>query len=253
MLELYAMTCGWLSLPRGALIEGGTGEIRVPVPSYLIVHERGRVLFDTGLAPVCQGDASEYLGPFASLLQVEFAAGEEVSHRLESLDIGPGDIDWVINSHLHFDHAGGNALLPEARVVVQKREWQAAHEPDLMEHHGYKPVDYDLGHDVVQVDGEHDLFGDGSVVCFPTHGHTPGHQSLRLRLGWGEAVLAGDACYLRETLELNLLHAGAHDREGMLASLELLRGLQARGARIFYGHDPEFWRDVAQAPAPVAG
>ncbi len=253
MIRLYAMTCGWLRMPLGALLEGATGDAHVPVPCYLIEHPRGRVLFDSGLGTVCQAEHADYLGDFASLIQIEFEAGEEVSTRLGRLDLGPRDVGWVINSHLHFDHAGGNALLPDARVVVQAREWQAAHEPDLIASVGYKPVDYDLGHDVLQVEGEHDLFGDGAVVCIPTHGHTPGHQSLRVRLEGGDVVLAGDACYLRESLRELRLPQGAHDRDAMRASLLRLRELEARGARIFFGHDPDFWKGVPQAPAAVAG
>jgi glyoxylase-like metal-dependent hydrolase (beta-lactamase superfamily II) len=254
-LRLYALTCGWMTLPLGALLEGEAGELRIPVPCYLIEHpRRGRALFDAGLSTVCQSSAhtAEYLGRFASLLRIEFAAGEDVARRLEKLDVGASGIDYLINSHLHFDHAGGNALIPDARLVVQRREWQAAHEPDLIESVGYKPVDYDLGQDVLQIDGEHDLFGDGSAVLFPTYGHTPGHQSLRVRLAGGEVVLAGDACYLRRSLAELHLPMGAHDRAAMRESLLRLRELQASGARIFYGHDPEFWRGVPQAPREIA-
>ena len=110
---------------------------------------------------------------------------------------------------------------------------------------------YDLGHEVLAVDGEHDLFGDGSVVCLPTYGHTPGHQSLRVRLAGGDAVLTADACYLRRTLEELHLPAIVHDPAAMLAALHRLRELQQAGARIFYGHDPEFWATVPQAPGEV--
>ncbi|TMA34784.1 MAG: MBL fold metallo-hydrolase, partial [Deltaproteobacteria bacterium] len=106
-------------------------------------------------------------------------------------------------------------------------------------------------HEVLAVDGEHDLFGDGSVVCLPTYGHTPGHQSLRVRLAGGDAVLTADACYLRRTLEELHLPAIVHDPAAMLAALHRLRELQQAGARIFYGHDPEFWATVPQAPGEV--
>jgi glyoxylase-like metal-dependent hydrolase (beta-lactamase superfamily II) len=94
------------------------------------------------------------------------------------------------------------------------------------------------------VDGEHDVFGDGSVVCLPTHGHTPGHQSLRLRLNSGEIVLAADACYFCRTLRERRLPRYVPDREAMLASLDRLETLEKSGARIYFGHDPEFWRSV---------
>jgi len=254
-LRLYAMTCGWLSLPEVALIEGGSeAHLRIPVPCYLIVHPRGTALFDSGLGRACQAeDTDTYMGDFAALMEVEFHAGEEISTRLESVDVDVSRVDFLINSHLHFDHAGGNELVSGARLIVQKPEWEAAHEPDLIASVGYKPVDYDLGHDVMTVEGDHDVFGDGSVVCIPTYGHTPGHQSLRIALGDGDIVLTGDACYLRQTLaELRLPPGAASNREAMRASLERLRALEARGARIFYGHDPEFWKSVPQAPARIA-
>jgi N-acyl homoserine lactone hydrolase len=157
-----------------------------------------------------------------------------------------------VNSHLHFDHTGGNALLPNARIVIQRREWEAGRNPELMKANGYDPLDYDLGQPVLQVEGDHDLFGDGSVVMFPTYGHTPGHQSLRLKLDSGDVVLTGDACYFKQTLDELHLPKIVHDRADMLRSLEILRQLRAAGARIFYGHDPEFWREVPQAPMPVS-
>jgi N-acyl homoserine lactone hydrolase len=101
------------------------------------------------------------------------------------------------------------------------------------------------------IDGEHDVFGDGSVVCFPTYGHTPGHQSLRLRLASAEIVLAADSCYFCRTLRERRLPQNAFDREAMLASLDLLARLEERGARIFFGHDSDFWKSVAQAPAEI--
>ena len=116
---------------------------------------------------------------------------------------------------------------------------------------GYVAEDYDHGHDLKLVDGEHDLFGDGSVVCVPTYGHTPGHQSLQVRLAGGDVLLTGDACYLRQTLENLHLPRILHDCGEMLDSLRRIRALQTAGARIFHGHDPEFWKTVPQAPAEI--
>jgi glyoxylase-like metal-dependent hydrolase (beta-lactamase superfamily II) len=90
----------------------------------------------------------------------------------------------------------------------------------------------------VLADGVHDVFGDGAVECLPTHGHTPGHQSLRLRLASGDVVLTADACYLRRTLDSLALPPVVDDRAAALASLEKLRALAAAGARLSFGHDP---------------
>jgi N-acyl homoserine lactone hydrolase len=95
------------------------------------------------------------------------------------------------------------------------------------------------------------VFGDGSVVCLPTQGHTPGHQSLRLQLDSGSVVLAADACYFCRTLRERRLPRYVHDRDAMLASLDRLEKLEQGGARLFFGHDPEFWQGVPQAPEPI--
>ncbi|MGH0029673.1 MAG: N-acyl homoserine lactonase family protein [Myxococcota bacterium] len=251
-LRVRAFTCGWLTAPLGAFLRDAEGELRAPVPSYLIEHPKGRVLFDTGLHPDTQRDPVGRLGEGVTrVFQVAFRPGEEISGRLEEVGLAPGDVDVVVNSHLHFDHAGGNALLPDARVVVQRREWEAGSDPDLRARNFFETHDYDHGHDVLEVDGEHDLFGDGSVVCVPTYGHTPGHQSLRLALPDGPVLLAADACYLRRTLDDLHLPPVAADPEAMRATLLRLRELEAKGVRIFPGHDPEFWSGVPQAPAPI--
>jgi N-acyl homoserine lactone hydrolase len=252
-IKLYAFTCGTVTGDFGRLMEGGEGDIALPVPVFLIEHPKGQALFDTGLHPDCRYDAPKRLGTrLADLFQIDFKPGEEVSARLEAIDRDPGRINLIINSHFHFDHVGGNALVPNATMLVQRREWDAGMDPDTAARHGYNPRDFDLGHGVRLLDGEHDVFGDGSVVCLPTHGHTAGHQSLRLRLDSGDVVLAADACYFCRTLRERRLPRHVHDRDAMLESLDRLEALERGGARIFFGHDPVFWRNVPQAPDPIA-
>src|SRR4051812_6033549 len=148
----------------------------------------------------------------ATLHQFDHGTGEDIAARLADIDVDPASITHAINSHLHFDHCGGNALLPNATVVVQRPELAAANEGG--EVRGYVTANFDTGQPRQLIDGEHDLFGDGSVVLFPTYGHTPGHQSARVRTGKGE-----------------------------------FRDLQGKGATIMYGHDLEFWKTIPQAPA----
>jgi len=251
MPKLFALTCGWLTGPTGGFLAGEKGRLRVPVPSFLIDHPRGKVLFDSGLHPQTQTDPQGRLGGLANIFDVHFSPGEEIAGRLARLEIDASRVDYLINSHLHFDHTGGNALLPNATLVVQRREWEAGLDADLAAANGYQEHDYRTGQDVKLIDGEHALFGDGTIVCVPTYGHTPGHQSLRVQLDSGPVVLTADACYLRRTLEDLHLPSVVYDEAGMLRSLQLLRALRDRGARIFYGHDPEFWAGVPQAPALV--
>jgi len=251
-IKLFAMTCGRLTGDLGRLMEGGEGRADLPIPAYLIEHPKGTVLFDTGLHPDCQHDPAARVGTrLTGLFAFDFYPGEEISARLEAIGRDPARIEIIVNSHFHFDHVGGNALIPNAVMVVQKREWEAGLTPEIAAAHGYNRADFDLGHKLVEIDGEHDLFGDGSVVCLPTHGHTPGHQSLRLRLASGEVVLAADACYFCRTLRERRLPQRVYDRQAMLDSLDKLARLEATGARIFFGHDSEFWKGVPQAPAAI--
>jgi glyoxylase-like metal-dependent hydrolase (beta-lactamase superfamily II) len=232
----------------GAFIEGGEGRVKVPVPVYLIDHPKGRALYDSGLPLQAQSDPVAAFGRrIAGIFQASFEPGEDVAARLRAMDIDPASIQFLINSHLHFDHCGGNALLPNATLVVQRREWDARLDPK----NGYDRRNFDHGHPLLAVEGEHDLFGDGSVVLLPTYGHTAGHQSLRLRCNGGDTVLAGDCCYFHRTLADLKLPAFGHDREEQRRSILRLREMQAKGARIVPGHDPDFWRKLPQAPAAM--
>ncbi len=251
-VKLYAMTCGRLTGALSNLMEGGEGEVILPIPAYLIEHPKGTVLFDSGMHPDCQRDPTARAGArIGAWFKFDYRPGDEVSARLQAIGRDPAEIDILINSHLHFDHVGGNALIPNATVVIQKPEWEAGMDPDIAALRGFNRADFDLGHKIKMIEGEHDLFGDGSLVLFPTYGHTPGHQSLKLKLASGEVVLAADACYFCRTLAERRLPVRVHDRDAMHASLEKLAQLQKGGARIFFGHDSEFWKTVPQAPTAI--
>jgi glyoxylase-like metal-dependent hydrolase (beta-lactamase superfamily II) len=245
-MRLLAFTCGWLTGPTGLFLDGEHGRLRVPVPAFLVEHPRGNVLFDTGMHPDVQRDPHGRLGFLADVFAAEFRPGEEIAARLSAREVDAGRIEHVVLSHLHFDHVGGLATIPNARVVVQRRDWEAGRDPELGGSLTFARQDFDHGHDVLMVDGEYDLFGDGRVVCLPTYGHTPGHQSLRVRLDSGDVVLTADACYLRRTLDADHLPPQPYDREAMLTSLRRLRELRGAGARVVYGHDPEAWSTVPE-------
>jgi len=245
-MRLHAFTCGWLRASLGNFLEGEEGEIRIPVPSFLIEHPKGTVLFDSGLHRDTQTDPAARLGWLAKVFAVEFRPGEEIAARLEARGVDPKEISHLVTSHLHFDHAGGHDSIPNARLVVQKAEWEAGIDPELRAKNAFDPKDFDLGHDRLLVSGEHDLFGDGRVVCLPTPGHTPGHQSLRVRLDDGDVVLTADSCYLRRTLDTLRLPPFAFDREQQLASLGRLRRLEEQGARLVFGHEPAGWDEILE-------
>lgn len=218
------------------MLEGVEGRVRMPVLSYVVEHQKGTVVFDTGLHSDMRVDPVGRIGGLAKYFDSEMAPGTAVDERVGLLDVTP---DLIVCSHLHFDHCGGNSLLGDVPVLVQRAEWQGAHGDDPI--NAYNAADFETGQDIRLVDGEHDLFGDGSVVCIPTPGHTMGHQSLRVRTAEREAVLTGDACYFRRSLEESRLPLFGFDREQQHASHGVLRALEASGAHLVFGHDPDQW------------
>lgn len=245
-LKLYAFTCGIFQSKKSFFVSGSGNEfIQSPVPAYLIQHPHGLALFDTGLNIRYKREADAKMGPQESGFDIDDSA--EVAARLTAMGVDPASIRWIINSHLHADHCGGNGSIPNATMIIQSKELAAARACDIPML--YDRNDYDHGHPILAIDGEHDLFGDGSVVIFPTLGHTPGHQSVRLRLPKGDVVLTADCCYLKRNLDELVVPEFNVDREVSIATLKMLRSMRDKGVRIFYGHDKDFWASVPQSTA----
>lgn len=243
-ITLFAFNCGWFQCKAGFFMEGSEDEtyVRSPVPAYLIHHPKGLVLFDTGLGERNRRAIETRLPP--QKFGLEMFDGMDIAARLRSIDADPASVSWVIASHLHNDHCGGIMFVPNATVIVQSREWaaaQACEDPWV-----YNRVDFDTGHKVRAIDGELDLFGDGSILIFPTYGHTPGHQSVRVRLPKGDVILTADCCYLQRSLEEMRLPGFTYDKEAALETLKSLAVEQRKGARLFYGHDAGFWDSVPE-------
>jgi N-acyl homoserine lactone hydrolase len=249
-VQIKPMVCGWLEMETGFILKNEPGRVKIPIPSFLIEHAKGRAIFDTGLHRELQTSISR-LGDLAKVFSVHYQPGEELGARLRALEVDPARIDLMINSHLHFDHVGGNADLPNAKLVVQRREWEAARDPEQVRRNSYNHADFDLGHQLQLIDGEEDLFGDGSVVCIPTYGHTAGHQSLRVRLDHGEVVFTADSCYMRKVLEDMVLPPFAYSFDAMRQVIERFRALERAGARLIFGHDPAQWQPDGSLSAPL--
>ena len=256
MINVYALGTGYIELDRASMVsdlEPGQ-PWTVPVTSFLVSHPSGKLLFDTGVH--CQAR----LDPLARLgaermkrLAVKSQAGDDVVPQLATLGLTPDDIRFVANSHLHFDHCGGNEFFPRATFLVQRPELESARRQGFVPGYNPSPIDFDHPLDYRMIEGEHDVFGDGSVILFPTYGHTPGHQSLRVRAGkQGQIVCASDACYTRENMDRDVLPKILWDASVMSESLAALRKLRDQvGATMFYGHDPAQWQATPRAPTPV--
>jgi glyoxylase-like metal-dependent hydrolase (beta-lactamase superfamily II) len=234
-VRLIPLEVGRIDADLDELI-GSPGRRLLPVPAWLIEHPRGMVLFDTGLHPELRTSQDRLRG-LMQASTIDLPEGADLSARLAAARFRPEDVDVVIFSHLHFDHCGGTAEVPNARVLVQGAEWQAAHHPRLVEVGIYNPDDFDLGHDRQLIDGEHDVFGDGRIVCLPTPGHTKGHQALRVALDSGPVVLTADCVYFAEMLQEMRVPRLTYNPDLQLDSMQALARLQADGCRLLFGHD----------------
>ena len=234
---------GWLTAAAGIWRRDDDldRQSRIPVPAYVIETAEERILVDTGLHPAAVGDPERHYARPDALGLFQLELDESVG---EQIDLAT--ITKVVLTHLHFDHAGGLALLPSSvPVVVQRREWDAAHDTAAVKKNFFLPADYgSVDEQIVLIDGDHDLLGDGSIQLLLTPGHTPGHQSVRV----GERlVIGGDVTHYASGLDDHRFPMFADDFAAQAASADRLRALRDGGAVVRPGHDP-----AVLVPGPVS-
>lgn len=212
-----------------------TGQrFRIPVYTYLIKTNNGLVLFDTGCSHQCRTDPAGLLGedtvPF---LTPDLAPEDHIQAQLEKIGVQPQDVDLVANSHLHFDHAGGNEAFPTNQFGIQRAEWEAAQ----TDSHTYPDPAFRPGSaaPITLFEGDTELAP--GVTLISTPGHTLGHQSLLLELNDGPVLITSDAVYTRGHFSVD--HIGASkNMELARGSVTRLLQLSEDGARPFFSHDP---------------
>ncbi len=247
MPTLHALCCGRLNFDRKVFFpdDQSGSRFRAPVPGFLVIHPKGKLLFDTGIDCRAAADPVAHLGQrLATTFEIVAAADEHVAGQLAHLGLACGDIKYVANSHLHFDHCGCNALFPRAEFLLQRAELAAAR---ALKSHAFAPG-WDHALDYHEIDGEHDVFGDASVILFPTPGHTQGHQSLKVQVGKGRwIVMTADACYTQEHLDRDLLPGVAWNGPLMHETMAGLRQIGERSdTELIFGHDGDQWLRLPQ-------
>ncbi|WP_177175512.1 N-acyl homoserine lactonase family protein [Cribrihabitans marinus] len=235
----------------------GRSWVPLPLQCFLIEHRDGLVLFDTGIDPAILSDKryiKEAIGRFLlhRIFRFHLSEADRIDHVLAGAGVAAGDIRTAVISHLHFDHVGGIAQIPQADLLVSAREWAILSEPHperewiLREHieipsARWRQISFEPSDDPLfeGFDGIHDVAGDGTMILLPTPGHTAGSMSLLIRQdGWDPILLVGDLTYEAGLLEQDIL-PGTGDRETLLASFAKVRRLRQRlpGLAIVASHD----------------
>jgi N-acyl homoserine lactone hydrolase len=251
--------------------------VPIPIQAFLVEHPgAGPLLIDTGLHASVAVKPAESFGRVTLLAfrELEMDAGQALPAQLRERDIEPAEVGTVVMTHLHVDHASGISELPEATFVLSRAEWDAATSQGRM--HGYVKRQFDHAFDyrLRDFDGavregagsartgaisepgsfsgfarSFDLFGDGSVRAVYTPGHTLGHMSVVLRTAAGEVLVAGDAIYLRRTLDDGHLPFRTEDEHLFRRSLREIRQYvqETPDALVIPGHDWEAWQELDAA------
>jgi glyoxylase-like metal-dependent hydrolase (beta-lactamase superfamily II) len=248
--ELYEFNTANWDLDNSFLVQlTDPGEAYTAVcPFYLVDHPEGLVVVDTGISHDMLDDPAGYGPDGAAFMEaflpaIDYGPDMHPRAQLEAAGYAPGEVDYVIMTHLHSDHAGHVDTFPDAEFLVGTEELRYAHWPVPVQDVFYLPGDFDVlrsdGYDVTPLEGAYDVFGDGSVRTIPTPGHTPGHQSVQVELPEaGTVILGADIAHQQD----------GYDREHLASfnwdlgrSVESLRAIKARAreedADVFVTHD----------------
>lgn len=251
--RMWALDSPTLTVDSATLMYGLTGMITIPMPSFLIEHPKGLVLFDTGIAPEAITDPVRIYGQeLADGLGIGGSPDQAVDKQIEALGFKTSDVTHVIASHFHFDHAGGTHLFPDAKHYHGQDELAFAHFPTRISAFCYMPdqLERTRNFDWREVPGcDLDLFGDGSLVLLSMPGHTPGELSLKVRLASRTFLLTGDAVHLRAALDMEYHFPIDWDTRAAVQSLQRIKRIaEAEEASVWISHDPDDWEQYKHAP-----
>lgn len=242
---LYALQNGFIGFEKSGLFYGErSGErVQIPVTCYVVRSRDSVVLFDTGFSP------RAVPGLLRTDPLARFEDADLLVHRLDSLGLAPDDVDMVVLSHLHYDHAGGAQLFQESQLIVQQDEYSFANYPSAFFAPLYYKRNFDLpGYKWRLIEGDAELAP--GITVLRTDGHTPGHQSLLVELPeTGPVILAGDCCYWQDNIDRELPPGVVWDPTRAAHSIKRLKTLaRLVHGRIFPSHDPAFWAKAKKAP-----
>lgn len=244
--QLYRLDCG-RSLANDESVwtpgENAGRSIEFSSTCWLVRHGNDWLLWDTGVPEAAFNDPKGW-STLPKL--IVYHLDKTLTAQLAEIGLKPGDITEVVISHTHGDHIGNVSLFPNARIVMQRAEYSWIHSPNGSNDNVNQLMALArklLGtpKNLQLVDGDTDVFGDGSVILVATPGHTPGSQSLLVHLkSSGFIILSGDVVHLEGNFERSIVPSLNTNNAESIASMEKIRKLMATyKAQLFINHDKQ--------------
>jgi N-acyl homoserine lactone hydrolase len=247
-VRVYVIDCGTLIYNRPESFNLTREEVaytNMSVSCFLVIHPKGILLFDTGLADNLVGRPiwENVIGGYGQLKM------NTLRGQLADIGVTPDKITYLALSHSHYDHIGNANDYAGSTWLARKAE------SDLMFGPTINPriaQEYSaLAHAKTQyIEGDYDVFGDGTVVLKYTPGHTPGHQSLYVRMEHtGGVVIAGDLYHYPEERTLGRMPTREQTTETAASRAAIEKFLTNTHSQLWMGHSIAFFRDAHKSPA----
>jgi N-acyl homoserine lactone hydrolase len=243
-LRLYVLDCGKIMVANGNSMGFKPGELantNMVTPCFLIVHPRGTMIWDTGEIP-----DSAFQDGVSPQKQGAFVVDRPLLPQLAAIGYTPADITYLALSHYHGDHVANASLFAGSTWIVQKPDRDAifAPRPSGEKKQGGvadpKYFEALANSKTLLLKGEdHDVFGDGTVVIKFTPGHTPGHQSLFLKLNHtGNVLLSGDLYHYPEEITYKRIPSFDWNKEETAKSRVMIEEfVKQNHAQLWIQHD----------------
>ena len=197
------------------------------------------LLWDTGVPDSVVDQKSGVTSPNGAVV---WFRDKTLESQLKSLGIKPGDLTYIALSHTHGDHIGNVGAYVKSKILMQKLEHDVAM--------NMTPKPFSDDQNVELLWGDHDVFGDGSVTIIATPGHTPGHQSLLVKLPkTGALILTGDLVHFQYMWDNKVVPAFNFNKEQSMASIDrVVKLIAEHKAQLWIGHDKDITARIKRAP-----
>tara|TARA_B100001113_G_scaffold57129_1_gene42817 strand:- start:321 stop:1166 length:846 start_codon:yes stop_codon:yes gene_type:complete len=233
-LKLFVFDCGSLKLDdisNFSLKNTDTTIRELFVPCYLVDHPYGKLIWDAGLPLDIVGK-----GKIERPNGIEIFYGNSLADQMKEIGVSPNEVDYIAISHMHWDHVGASPLFAKSTLLIQKPEYEAAfNNPDSYSVFNFDDYSSLSKNKRILLDGDYDVFEDGSVTILSAPGHTPGHQVLMVKLKEeGTIILSGDLYHFEASRELKAVPVFNTDKQQTLKSMDKIETVIEKENAVFW-------------------